>query len=187
MVLWDIYERTRAALRREVKRRIVLGTYALSSGYYDAYYVKRQQVRTLIKQDSIRFFEKLRRGRRTNQPTVAFPLGAKTQDRSRCTCRSAFTIRTSLPPDGYQRATGWWTAAVGLQIIGKHSAANRAPHRHPTNSRQPGTRCAQPVAMLSAASAQPSAGAWLVGELRTPGESRAECALRTWRLMLNGS
>src|SRR5205814_2991729 len=56
--LWDVYERSRGKnFGREVKRRIILGTYALSSGYYDAYYVKAQKVRTLIKQDFDKVFE----------------------------------------------------------------------------------------------------------------------------------
>src|SRR5205823_8229196 len=57
--LWDVYERTRGTcFGREVKRRIVLGTYALSSGYYDAYYLKAQKVRTLIKRDFDKVFER---------------------------------------------------------------------------------------------------------------------------------
>src|SRR6202022_531827 len=64
----------------EVKRRIMLGTYALSSGYYDAYYLQAQKVRTLIIEDFNRAFEKVDVLVGATSPTVAFPLGAKTQD-----------------------------------------------------------------------------------------------------------
>jgi aspartyl-tRNA(Asn)/glutamyl-tRNA(Gln) amidotransferase subunit A len=64
----------------EVRRRVMLGTYALSSGYYDAYYLKAQKVRTLIKRDFDEAFEKCDAIVSATSPTVAFPLGAKTQD-----------------------------------------------------------------------------------------------------------
>ena len=67
--LWDVYERTRGTrFGAEVKRRIILGTYALSSGYYDAYYLKAQKVRTLIKHDFDEVFSELRRRRDAHQP-----------------------------------------------------------------------------------------------------------------------
>jgi aspartyl-tRNA(Asn)/glutamyl-tRNA(Gln) amidotransferase subunit A len=64
----------------EVRRRVMLGTYALSSGYYDAYYLKAQKVRTLIKRDFDEAFQKCDAIVSATSPTVAFPLGAKTQD-----------------------------------------------------------------------------------------------------------
>ncbi|HLZ96078.1 MAG TPA: Asp-tRNA(Asn)/Glu-tRNA(Gln) amidotransferase subunit GatA [Candidatus Dormibacteraeota bacterium] len=64
----------------EVRRRVMLGTYALSSGYYDAYYLKAQKVRTLIKRDFDEAFAKCDAIVSATSPTVAFPLGAKTQD-----------------------------------------------------------------------------------------------------------
>ena len=64
----------------EVRRRVMLGTYALSSGYYDAYYLKAQKVRTLIKHDFDEAFQKCDAIVSATSPTVAFPLGAKTQD-----------------------------------------------------------------------------------------------------------
>src|SRR5256886_1042276 len=79
--LWDVYQRSRGAgFGREVKRRIILGTYALSSGYYDAYYLKAQKVRTLIKQDFDSVFEKYDAVVAPTSPNTAFPLGSKTQD-----------------------------------------------------------------------------------------------------------
>ncbi len=77
----DSYMRTRGeGFGPEVKRRIMLGTYALSAGYYDAYYVKAQKVRTLIKQDFDRAFERFDVLVAPTSPSVAFPLGAKVQD-----------------------------------------------------------------------------------------------------------
>src|SRR5256886_9228482 len=72
---------TRAAgFGPEVRRRIMLGTYALSSGYYDAYYLQAQKVRTLIIEDFARAFQHVDALISATSPTVAFPLGAKTQD-----------------------------------------------------------------------------------------------------------
>jgi aspartyl-tRNA(Asn)/glutamyl-tRNA(Gln) amidotransferase subunit A len=72
---------TRAAgFGREVKRRIVLGTYALSAGYYDAYYGSAQKVRTLITQDFAKAFSSVDVLVSPTTPTVAFPIGAKSND-----------------------------------------------------------------------------------------------------------
>src|SRR3989338_2512389 len=79
--LIDLYVRSRAeGFGPEVKRRIMLGTYALSSGYYDAYYAKAQRVRTLIKRDFDRAFERADVIATPTAPTPAFRLGEKTQD-----------------------------------------------------------------------------------------------------------
>ena len=77
----DAYMQTRRlGFGTEVRRRVMLGTYALSSGYYDAYYVKAQKIRTLIKRDFDSAFEKCDAIVSATSPTVAFPLGARTQD-----------------------------------------------------------------------------------------------------------
>jgi aspartyl-tRNA(Asn)/glutamyl-tRNA(Gln) amidotransferase subunit A len=77
----DMYERTRAqGFGAEVKRRIMIGTYALSAGYYDAYYLKAQKVRTLIKQDFDRAFEHVDALVCPTAPTTAFKLGDKSTD-----------------------------------------------------------------------------------------------------------
>jgi aspartyl-tRNA(Asn)/glutamyl-tRNA(Gln) amidotransferase subunit A len=120
--LWDVYERTRGTgFGREVKRRIVLGTYALSSGYYDAYYLKAQKVRTLIKQDFDSVFERFDAVIGPTSPTVAFPLGAKTQDPLAMYLNDLFTIPTSLAGlPGISVPAGLADGLpVGLQIIGK--------------------------------------------------------------------
>ncbi len=77
----DAYMQTRRkGFGTEVRRRVMLGTYALSSGYYDAYYVKAQKVRTLIKRDFDSAFEKCDAIVSATSPTVAFPIGSKTKD-----------------------------------------------------------------------------------------------------------
>jgi aspartyl-tRNA(Asn)/glutamyl-tRNA(Gln) amidotransferase subunit A len=77
----EAYMRTRRkGFGTEVRRRVMLGTYALSTGYYDAYYLKAQKVRTLIKRDFDAAFEKCDAIISATSPTVAFPLGSKTQD-----------------------------------------------------------------------------------------------------------
>ena len=79
--MWDALERTRGqGFGAEVKRRIMLGTYALSSGYYDAYYLKAQRVRTIIRREFEREFEKYDAIVAATSPTVAFELGARTGD-----------------------------------------------------------------------------------------------------------
>ncbi|MBD1930972.1 MULTISPECIES: Asp-tRNA(Asn)/Glu-tRNA(Gln) amidotransferase subunit GatA [Cyanophyceae] len=79
--LLSMYTQTRAAgFGKEVKRRIMLGTYALSAGYYDAYYLKAQKVRTLIKQDFLRAFEKVDILVCPTAPTTAFKVGENTED-----------------------------------------------------------------------------------------------------------
>jgi aspartyl-tRNA(Asn)/glutamyl-tRNA(Gln) amidotransferase subunit A len=120
--LWDVYERSRGkGFGREVKRRIVLGTYALSSGYYDAYYLKAQKVRTLIKQDFDTVFETYDAVVGPTSPNVAFPLGAKTQDPLAMYLNDLFTIPTSLAGlPGISVPAGMVSGLpVGLQIIGK--------------------------------------------------------------------
>jgi len=77
----DAYMRTRRlGFGPEVRRRVMLGTYALSSGYYDAYYLKAQKVRTLIKRDFDEAFRQCDAIVSATSPTVAFPLGSRTQD-----------------------------------------------------------------------------------------------------------
>jgi aspartyl-tRNA(Asn)/glutamyl-tRNA(Gln) amidotransferase subunit A len=80
----------------EVKRRIMLGTYALSSGYYDAYYLQAQKVRTLIIEDFKRAFEKVDVLVGATSPTVAFALGAKTQDPVAMYLNDIITIPANL-------------------------------------------------------------------------------------------
>ncbi|GAC1479065.1 MAG: Asp-tRNA(Asn)/Glu-tRNA(Gln) amidotransferase subunit GatA [Candidatus Dormibacteria bacterium] len=91
------YELTRQqGFGAEVKRRIMLGTYALSSGYYDAFYLKAQKVRTLIIEDFKSAFQKVDALLGATSPTVAFPLGAKTQDPVAMYLNDIITIPANL-------------------------------------------------------------------------------------------
>jgi aspartyl-tRNA(Asn)/glutamyl-tRNA(Gln) amidotransferase subunit A len=120
--LWDNYKKTRQfGFGAEVKRRIMLGTYALSAGYYDAYYLKAQKVRTLIKRDFDRAFEDFDVIVAPTSPTVAFKIGEKVDDPLQMYLSDIFTLSVNLAgicgisiPCGF--ADG---LPVGLQIIGK--------------------------------------------------------------------
>jgi len=95
--LTDMYERTRGGgFGLEVKRRIMLGTYVLSAGYYDAYYLKAQQVRTLIRRDYDRAFERADVIALPTSPTPAFPLGERTADPLSMYLADVFTVGANL-------------------------------------------------------------------------------------------
>lgn len=121
--LIDLYKKTRAeGFGDEVKRRIMLGTFALSSGYYDAYYKKAQQVRTLIKQDFEKVFEKYDCIVGPTTPTPAFKIGEKIDDPLTMYINDILTIPVNLAgvpgisvPCGFDGGL-----PLGLQIIGKH-------------------------------------------------------------------
>lgn len=93
----EMYEATRAAgFGEEVQRRILIGTYALSAGYYDAYYLKAQQVRRLIKQDFDLAFNNVDAILTPTTPTAAFELGAKTSDPITMYLNDIFTVPANL-------------------------------------------------------------------------------------------
>jgi aspartyl-tRNA(Asn)/glutamyl-tRNA(Gln) amidotransferase subunit A len=122
----DLYERTRAeGFGAEVKRRILLGTYVLSSGYYDAYYLRAQKVRTLIRQDFSDAFQKCDALLAPTTPTAAFRLGEKCSDPLQMYLSDIYTIAVNLAgtcglslPCGFVQAEGK-KLPVGLQIIGR--------------------------------------------------------------------
>jgi aspartyl-tRNA(Asn)/glutamyl-tRNA(Gln) amidotransferase subunit A len=122
--LIDMYMKTREeGFGAEVKRRIILGTYALSSGYYDAYYKKAQQVRTLIKQDFDKAFEKVDVMVTPTTPTPAFKAGEKTSDPLQMYLSDIFTLSVNLAGvPGISVPCGFTSGnlPIGLQIIGKH-------------------------------------------------------------------
>ena len=106
----------------EAKRRIMLGTYALSSGYYDAYYLKAQKVRTLIRQDFDRAFERFDVLATPTSPTTAFKLGAKTQDPLAMYLSDVCTLPVNMAGlPGISVPCGFDAAGlpVGLQLSGK--------------------------------------------------------------------
>jgi len=107
----------------EVKRRIMLGTYVLSAGYYDAYYLKAQRVRTLIKNDFAEAFKRCDVILTPTAPTTAFKIGEKIQDPLQMYLSDIFTISINLAglpaislPCGFDADS----MPIGLQIIGKH-------------------------------------------------------------------
>ena len=121
--LIDMYMETRAkGFGSEVKRRIMLGTYALSAGYYEAYYKKAQQVRTLIKMDFDEAFKKVDVIITPTTPTPAFKIGEKTHDPLQMYLSDIFTISVNLAgvpgasiPCGFTKDE----LPIGLQIIGR--------------------------------------------------------------------
>jgi len=121
--LMDMYMNTRAqGFGAEVKRRIMLGTYALSSGYYEAYYKKAQQVRTLIKKDFEEAFKKVDVILTPTSPTAAFKIGEKTADPLQMYLSDIFTISANLAGvPGISIPCGFTSnnLPVGLQLIGK--------------------------------------------------------------------
>jgi aspartyl-tRNA(Asn)/glutamyl-tRNA(Gln) amidotransferase subunit A len=94
--LAEMYARTRARFGQEVKRRIMLGTYVLSAGYYDAYYRKAQQVRALIRRDFARAFERVDVIATPTTPTPAFRLGERLQDPVQMYLADVFTVSANL-------------------------------------------------------------------------------------------
>ena len=120
----SLYGRTRGAgFGPEVKRRIILGTYVLSSGYYDAYYLRAQKVRTLIRQDFLRAFEKVDAIVTPTTPTAAFKIGEKSDDPLQMYLSDIFTISCNLAGIcGLSLPCGFTTnpkLPIGLQLLGK--------------------------------------------------------------------
>jgi aspartyl-tRNA(Asn)/glutamyl-tRNA(Gln) amidotransferase subunit A len=121
--LLDLYQRTRGeGFGAEVKRRIMVGTYVLSAGYYDAYYLKAQRVRALISADFARAFHEVDVLIGPTTPTAAFELGAKTGDPVTMYLNDIYTIGANLAglpaisvPCGFVQGL-----PVGMQIIGPH-------------------------------------------------------------------
>jgi aspartyl-tRNA(Asn)/glutamyl-tRNA(Gln) amidotransferase subunit A len=120
----ELYRRTRGAgFGAEVKRRIILGTYVLSSGYYDAYYLRAQKVRTLIRQDFLKAFEKVDVIVTPTTPTPAFKAGEKSDDPMQMYLSDIFTISCNLAGIcGVSLPCGFSTnpkLPIGLQILGQ--------------------------------------------------------------------
>ena len=120
----ELYSRTRGAgFGPEVKRRIILGTYVLSSGYYDAYYLRAQKVRTLIRGDFLKAFEKVDAIVTPTSPTAAFKIGEKSDDPLQMYLSDIFTISCNLAgicgisvPCGFTKSP---KLPIGLQLLGK--------------------------------------------------------------------
>jgi aspartyl-tRNA(Asn)/glutamyl-tRNA(Gln) amidotransferase subunit A len=126
--LEDLYKRSRSeGFGPEVKRRIMIGTYALSAGYYDAYYLKAQRVRRLIGDDFRRAFEQVDVIAGPTAPTTAFRLGERVDDPITMYLSDIFTIAANLAGlPGVSLPAGFADGLpVGLQLIGDHFAEAR--------------------------------------------------------------
>jgi aspartyl-tRNA(Asn)/glutamyl-tRNA(Gln) amidotransferase subunit A len=127
--LLDMYKKTRGrGFGPEVKRRIMLGTYALSSGYYDAYYLKAQKVRTLIARDFTQAFQKVDALVTPTSPSPAFRLGEKTDDPLQMYLADIYTVTGSLAGvPGISVPCGKTPQGlpVGLQIFGSYFEESR--------------------------------------------------------------
>ena len=126
--LEDLYTRSRGeGFGAEVKRRILIGTYALSAGYYDAYYLQAQKVRHLIRDDFMRAFEKVDVIMGPTTPSVAFKLGEKADDPVSMYLSDIYTIAVNLAglpamsvPAGFSSGL-----PVGLHIVANYFAEGR--------------------------------------------------------------
>jgi len=120
----ELYSRTRGqGFGTEVKRRIILGTYVLSSGYYDAYYLRAQKVRTLIRQDFLKAFERVDAIVTPTTPTAAFKVGEKSDDPLQMYLSDVFTVAANVAgicgvslPGGFTKSP---KLPIGLQLLGK--------------------------------------------------------------------
>jgi aspartyl-tRNA(Asn)/glutamyl-tRNA(Gln) amidotransferase subunit A len=122
--LSEMYRRSREhGFGAEVKRRIMLGTYALSAGYYEAYYLKAQKVRTLLVRDFEEAFKKVDAIVTPTSPTVAFKLGEKVDDPLAMYLADVFTVTADLagiPGISVPCGATKENLPIGLQILGKH-------------------------------------------------------------------
>ena len=126
--LQDMYERSRGeGFGAEVKRRIMIGTYALSAGYYDAYYLKAQQIRRLIRDDFAQGFEEVDVIMAPTSPTTAFKIGERIDDPVTMYLSDVYTIAVNLAglpaisvPAGFSQGL-----PVGLQIISNYFEEGR--------------------------------------------------------------
>jgi len=120
--LFEMYKKTRSLFGEEVKRRILLGTFALSSGYYDAYYKKACQVRRLIKQDFDEAFRKVDVVLAPVSPTTAYKIGEKISDPLQMYLNDIFTIPVNLaglPGISIPVGRDAKNLPIGVQFIGK--------------------------------------------------------------------
>ncbi|MFZ4653685.1 MAG: Asp-tRNA(Asn)/Glu-tRNA(Gln) amidotransferase subunit GatA [Methylococcaceae bacterium] len=126
--LKDLYMRSRGeGFGAEVKRRILIGTYALSAGYYDAYYIKAQKIRRLISDDFKKAFEEVDVIMGPTSPSVAFQFGEKSQDPIAMYLSDIYTIAVNLAglpgmsvPVGFSKGL-----PIGMQIIGNYFSEHR--------------------------------------------------------------
>jgi len=146
-----MYRRTREeGFGPEVKRRIMLGTYVLSAGYYDAYYRKAQQVRTLIKNDFLSAFERCDAIITPTSPTPAFALGEKVNDPLAMYLNDIYTVTANLAgipgisvpcglsserlPIGFQLLGRYWSEPVLFKLAHAYEQAQPFTERPPISA-----------------------------------------------------
>jgi aspartyl-tRNA(Asn)/glutamyl-tRNA(Gln) amidotransferase subunit A len=151
--LAEMYDRTReGGFGAEVKRRIMLGTYVLSAGYHDAYYVKAQRVRALMREDYLAAFRTVDVVALPTSPEGAFKLGARTSDPLAMYLSDVFTVGASLSglpamsvpcgfndehlPVGLQLVGRAWDEATLLQVADAYERETPWVHRHPASGRR---------------------------------------------------
>jgi aspartyl-tRNA(Asn)/glutamyl-tRNA(Gln) amidotransferase subunit A len=149
--LKEMYRKTRdQGFGAEVKRRIMLGTYVLSAGYYDAYYLKAQKVRTLLRQDFARAFEKCDAVLTPTTPTTAFLFGEKSDDPLAMYLNDIYTVTANLAgvpgisvpcgvspdglPIGLQLLGPYWSEATLLRLAHAYQTANPFTARPPVHA-----------------------------------------------------
>ena len=138
--LREMYERTRdEGFGAEVKRRIMLGTYVLSAGYYDAYYLKAQQVRTLLRQDYERAFGRADLVATPTTPTPAFRLGEKTSDPLQMYLNDIFTVSANL--------TGLPAISVPCGFTGPSTSSGPSRAESRDGNREPGAGTRLPIGL----------------------------------------
>ncbi len=128
--LEDMYKRSRSeGFGNEVKRRILVGTYALSAGYYDAYYIKAQQIRRLIKQDYIDAFKEVDVIIGPTTPNTAFKIGEKNDDPVTMYLEDIYTVSINLAglpaisiPAGSSKSADGKSLPIGIQLVGSDFA-----------------------------------------------------------------
>jgi aspartyl-tRNA(Asn)/glutamyl-tRNA(Gln) amidotransferase subunit A len=146
--LRDMYRKTREeGFGPEVKRRIMLGTYVLSAGYYDAYYLKAQKVRTLLRQDFLKAFEKCDAVLTPTTPTPAFKFGDKVDDPLAMYLNDIYTVTANLagiPGISVPCGLSSQGLPMGLQLLGPYWSegllfrlAHAYQSAHPLNARPP--------------------------------------------------
>ena len=135
--LADMYRKSRAqGFGAEVKRRILIGTYVLSHGYYDAYYLKAQKIRRLIAQDFVDAYEQCDLIMGPTSPSVAFGLGSMSSDPVQMYLNDIYTVSANLaglPAMSIPCGFGEGNLPVGLQVVGNYFAEARmlqAAHRY---------------------------------------------------------